>query len=77
MPANPGPTGLYLGQQPDISPVVTSKPEPITWGSAPPIDKHYGGTLYEGTAIEQQDPRPALLANGNEPLRLWVADPAD
>jgi predicted esterase len=77
LPSDPGPTGLYLGKQADIHPTVTPKASPVTWGSAPPIDAHYGGTLYEGTGIEQQDPRPALLSNGNEPLRLWVADPAD
>lgn len=75
LPANPGPTGLYLGKQADIRPVVTPKDRPVTWGSAPPIDENYGGILYEGTAIETQDPRPPLLPNGNEPLRLWVADP--
>jgi len=75
VPSNPGPTGLYLGKQADIQPVVTPKDRPVTWGSAPPIDEHYGGTLYEGTAIETQDPRPPLLPDGDEPLRLWVADP--
>ena len=54
---------------------VTPKAQPVTWGSAPPIDAAYGGTLYAGTAIEQPDPRPALDAQGNEPLRLWVANP--
>jgi predicted esterase len=77
LPPNPGPTGLYLGAQADIHPAVTPKASPVTWGSAPPIDENYGGTLYEGTALEMQDPRPALLPDGDEPLRLWVADPAD
>ncbi|CAN5597681.1 hypothetical protein BH18ACT1_BH18ACT1_02260 [soil metagenome] len=75
LPPNPGPTGLYLGTQADIHPTVTPKASPVTWGSAPPIDEHYGGTLYEGTPIETQDPRPPLLRQGDEPLRLWVADP--
>ena len=75
LPQNPGPTGLYRGKQADIQPVVTPKARPVTWGSAPPIDENYGGVLYEGTAIETEDPRPPLLTNGNEPLRLWVADP--
>jgi acetyl esterase/lipase len=72
---NPGPSGLYLGKQDDITPVVTPKNQPITWGSAPVIDEHYGGTLYAGTSVETQDPRPPLLSGGREPLRLWVADP--
>ncbi len=76
VPPNPGPTGLYLGKQADIHPVVTPKDQPVTWGSAPNIDPHYGGTLYAGTPIEQQDPRPALV-NGREPLRVWTADPHD
>lgn len=75
VPPNPGPTGLYLGKQSTIRPVVTPEDEPITWGSAPPIDENYGGTIYEGTSIEQQDPRPPLRPNGNQPLRLWAADP--
>lgn len=74
-PPNPGSSGLYLGKQANIHPVVTPKDKPVTWGSAPPIDEHYGGTLYEGTAAEMPDPRPALLPNGEEPLRMWVADP--
>ena len=74
VPPNPGPTGLYLGVQSGIHPSVTPKASPVTWGSAPSIDGHYGGTLYAGTAIEQQDPRPALV-DGKEPLRLWVANP--
>ena len=74
VPPNPGPTGLYLGKQANIAPVVTAKSNPVTWGSAPAIDEHYGGTLYAGTSIEVQDPRPPLV-NGNEPLRLWVANP--
>jgi acetyl esterase/lipase len=76
LPANPGPTGLYLGKQANISPAVTPKANGIVWGSAPNIDEHYGGTLYEGTGIEQQDPRPPLV-DGKQPLRLWVADPRD
>lgn len=74
---DPGPSGLYRGKQASIHPVVMPKGAPVTWGSAPVIDDHYGGTLYAGTAIEQTDPRPAALANGNEPLRLWVADSHD
>lgn len=76
-PMNPGPTGLYLGIQADIQPVVTPKAAPVTWGAAPAIDENYGGTLYAGTGAETQDPRPALLPGGLEPLRLWVADPND
>lgn len=76
-PSDPGPASLYLGQQPDIHPVVTPEDQPITWGAAPPIDEHYGGTLYAGTSIEQPDPRPALDGNAKEPLRAWMADPAD
>jgi acetyl esterase/lipase len=75
VPPDPGPTGLYLGAQPDIHPVVTPKSQPVTWGAAPAIDANYGGTLYAGTALETSDPRPALLPGGLEPLRLWVADP--
>jgi hypothetical protein len=75
IPPNPGPTGLYLGVQPNITPVVTPKSLPVTWGAAPVIDTHYGGTLYAGTDIEQADPRPPLLPGGLEPLRLWIADP--
>ncbi|MDQ6696227.1 MAG: alpha/beta hydrolase [Actinomycetota bacterium] len=74
VPPNPGPTGLYLGIQPSIHPSVTPKASPVTWGSAPAIDEHYGATLYTGTSIEQPDPRPPLV-NGDEPLRLWVANP--
>lgn len=74
-PPNPGPTGLYLGVQANIHPVITPESQPVTWGSAPVIDANYGGILYAGTAKEQPDPRPAALANGDEPLRLWVADP--
>jgi acetyl esterase/lipase len=74
---DPGPTGRYLGIQPDIRPVITPRAEPITWGAAPVIDDRYGGVLYEGTSIEMQDPRPALLPGGLEPLRAWVADPHD
>ena len=74
-PPNPGPSGLYLGKQASIHPTVTPKGAPITWGSAPPIDPNYGATLYAGTAMEQQDPRPARLPNGKEPLRMWMAQP--
>ncbi len=75
IPPNPGPTGLYIGIQSNITPVVTPKTQPVTWGAAPVIDANYGGTLYAGTGIQQQDPRPALLPGNLEPLRLWVADP--
>jgi acetyl esterase/lipase len=75
IPPDPGPTGLYLGVQSDIHPVVTPKAQPVTWGAAPVIDTNYGGTLYAGTGIETADPRPALLPGGLEPLRLWVANP--
>jgi dienelactone hydrolase len=75
IPPDPGPTGLYLGVQPDVHPVVTARNQPVTWGAAPVIDANYGGTLYAGTALETADPRPPLLAGGLEPLRLWVADP--
>lgn len=71
----PGPDGLYVGRQPNLQPVVTPRKSPITWGAAPVIDEHYGGTLYEGTGLEMQDPRPLLLPGGLEPLRMWVADP--
>lgn len=54
---------------------VTPKANPVSWGQAPPIDGHYGGMLYEGTPHPIPDPRPALLPNGDEPLRLWVAEP--
>lgn len=77
LPADPGPTGLYRGQQASITPVVTPKGAPITWGSAPVIDEHYGGTLYEGTGMEQADTRPPLLPGDLQPLRLWVASPND
>ncbi len=76
VPPDPGPSGLYLGIQPGISPVVTPKDQPVVWGHAPAIDAHYGGTLYQGSPKQGQDPRPALV-NGNEPLRLWAADPHD
>ena len=75
LPPNPGPGGLYLGTQANITPVVTPKAQPITWGAAPVIDEHYGQTLYVGTSIEAPDPRPPLLPGGLEPLRMWVADP--
>lgn len=77
VPPNPAPTGLYLGKQAEIHPVVTPKDHPVTWGAAPNIDVHYGGVLYQGTAKQMQDPRPALLPGGREPLRLWVADPSN
>jgi dienelactone hydrolase len=77
LPADPGPGGLYRGQQASITPVVTPKAAPIVWGSAPVIDEHYGGTLYAGTGMETQDPRPPLLPGGLQPLRLWVASPDD
>jgi predicted esterase len=57
------------------SATVTPKAQPVTWGAAPPIDASYGHTLYPGTSIQQTDPRPALDAAGNEPLRMWVARP--
>lgn len=75
VPPNPGASGLYLGPQADIHPVVTAKDKPITWGAAPAIDSHYGGILYEGTSSQMPDPRPALLPGGQEPLRMWMADP--
>jgi len=75
VPPDPGPSGLYRGVQATISPVVTPKDQPVTWGAAPVIDESYGGTLYAGTPSEIVDPRPALLPGGLEPLRLWVADP--
>jgi acetyl esterase/lipase len=55
---------------------VTPRAAPVTWGAAPNIDSHYGGTLYAGTSIQQPDPRPPLDGAGNQPLRLWVANPA-
>ncbi len=76
-PKDPGPSGLYRAKQADIHPVVTPKDSPINWGSAPVIDEHYGGTLYAGTAAEQPDPRPPLLAGAKEQLRMWEADPKD
>jgi predicted esterase len=75
LPPNSGPTGLYLGVQSSITPTVTPKAQPVTWGAAPVIDENYGGTLYAGTSIEQPDPRPKLLPGNLEPLRLWVAEP--
>lgn len=71
---DPGPTGLYRGIQPGITPVVTPKNAGVLWGGAPVIDPNYGGTIYEGTPIEMQDPRPAAV-NGRQPLRYWKADP--
>jgi predicted esterase len=75
LPPNPGPTGLYLGQQSNVTPAVTPKNASVTWGAAPAIDERYGGTLYAGTSLETADPRPPLLPGNLEPLRLWVADP--
>jgi dienelactone hydrolase len=73
IPKAPPPPAPYLDV---VYPAtVTPKTQPVTWGAAAPIDAGYGGTLYQGTAIEQPDPRPALDAQGNEPLRLWVANP--
>lgn len=71
---DPGPTGLYRGIQPDITPVVTPKGSGIEWGAAPVIDPNYGGVLYAGTPIAMNDPRPPAV-NGNQPLRYWKADP--
>lgn len=76
-PPDPGPAGLYLGVQPDIHPVVPPQDDPIVWGAAPPIDANYGGTLYAGTGAAVTDPRPALDEHGDEPLRMWMADPHD
>lgn len=76
-PGDGGGDGLYIAQQPDIFPVPTPKASPIVWGAAPPIDPNYGGIIYAGTGLETNDPRPALDTNGNQPLRMWVADPAD
>ena len=76
LPNDPGPTGLYRGPQASITPVVTPKDSGIVWGHAPNIDEHYGGTLYAGTGIEAPDPRPPLV-DGDQPLRLWVANPND
>ncbi|MEI2640321.1 MAG: alpha/beta hydrolase [Microthrixaceae bacterium] len=76
----PGPTDgrLYISPQPEISPTATPKnATDNVWGSAPNIDPHYGGVLYEGTAYQiNSDPRPDLK-DGNQPLRMWVADPND
>lgn len=76
-PSPAGPGGRYLDPVPGTNPQVTPADQPVLWGAAPYIDPHYGGTLYAGTALEQPDPRPALDEDGNEPLRMWVADPAD
>jgi predicted esterase len=73
IPKAPPPPAPYLDLV--YAATVTPRTQPITWGKAPAIDSHYGGTLYAGTAIEQPDPRPALDGQGNEPLRLWVANP--
>lgn len=74
-PSTGGPSGLYLDQMPNIDPVVASTP--VTWGWAPNIDPNYGGLLYASSGTPLQDPRPALDADGNQPLRMWVADPND
>jgi predicted esterase len=74
-PPAPPPPAPYLDQV--FTATVTPRQQPVTWGAAPPIDANYGGTLYAGTALEQADPRPPLDANGNEPLRLWVAEPVN
>lgn len=74
-PPAPNPPAPYLDQV--YGATVTPKAQPVTWGAAPVIDTHYGGTLYQGTSIEQPDPRPALLPGNLEPLRLWVADPGN
>lgn len=50
---------------------------PTTSGAQLNIDPHYGGVLYKGTAYQiNSDPRPDLK-DGNQPLRMWVADPND
>ncbi|MEZ5310016.1 MAG: hypothetical protein R2735_05380 [Microthrixaceae bacterium] len=76
----PGPTDgrLYISPQPEISPTtLVNATTDNVWGSAPNIDPHYGGVLYEGTAYQiNSDPRPDLK-DGNQPLRMWVADPND
>jgi predicted esterase len=74
-PPAPPPPAPYLDSV--YSATVTPKAQPVTWGKAPNIDTHYGGTLYAGTSLETVDPRPALDAQGNEPLRLWVAKPSN
>jgi dienelactone hydrolase len=74
-PPPPAPPAPYLDAA--FPATVTPKAQPVTWGAAPPIDEHYGGTLYEGTDIETADPRPPLDAQGNEPLRLWAAEPTN
>ena len=74
-PPAPAPPAPYL--DPVDAATVTPKAQPVVWGAAPPIDAAYGGTLYPGTSIETTDPRPALDASGNEPLRLWVATPTN
>jgi predicted esterase len=73
VPKAPPAPAPYLDQV--YAATVTPKAQPVVWGAAPPIDEHYGGTLYAGTAIEQSDPRPVLDGDGNEPLRLWIARP--
>jgi predicted esterase len=73
IPPAPPPPAPYLDQV--YGATVTPRSQAVTWGAAPPIDVNYGGTLYAGTGLEQPDPRPPLDADGNEPLRLWVAEP--
>ena len=75
IPKNPGPSGLYLGVQSSITPTITPENNGIVWGAAPVIDPNYGKTLYRGTKFETSDPRPAATAQGNQPLRVWVAKP--
>lgn len=75
VPKNPGPTGLYLGTQSSITPTITPERDGIVWGAAPIIDPQYGGTLYGGTMFETKDPRPAATPTGDQPLRVWVAEP--
>jgi dienelactone hydrolase len=74
-PPPPAPPAPYLDSA--FPATVTPKGQPVTWGAAPPIDASYGGTLYAGSDIETADPRPPLDAQGNEPLRLWVAAPTN
>lgn len=76
LPPDPGPDGLYRGMQADITPVVTPQGGGVRWGDAPVIDPNYGGTIYPGTGGARPDPRPAAT-NGLQPLRYWLADPAD
>lgn len=73
-PPQPAPSDLYLAIQPEINPVVTPAESGIVWGHATVIDDNYEGTLYEGTPLEMEDPRPPAVA-GKQPLRMWIADP--